>query len=159
MISFDQGNCRFNFRSVAVLIHDGHLLVHKDLRDDFRALPGGRVELFENSDRTVTREIAEELGISSRVVRPLWYVENFFDYAGRHYHEVATYYLIEPESAELSLRSGAEFKGVENDPTMVFKWLPLAEIAACPLKPNFLKTRLADIPTNVEFIQIDERDG
>jgi 8-oxo-dGTP pyrophosphatase MutT (NUDIX family) len=155
MISFDRGNARFNFRSAAVLIHDGHLLVHKDQRDDFWALPGGRVELFEHSDRTVLRELDEELGIAGKIVRPLWYVENFFDYAGRHYHEVATYYLTELGCA-LTISPNVEFPGTEQDTRLVFKWIPLADIPACHLKPGFLKIRLGAIQPNVEFIQIRE---
>ncbi len=51
MICFDTGNGRFNFRSVAVIIQNDHILIHRAVEDNFWALPGGRVELFENSDR------------------------------------------------------------------------------------------------------------
>lgn len=46
MLRFDSGSSRFNFRSVAVLIDQGHVLLHRSLKEEFWALPGGRVEFF-----------------------------------------------------------------------------------------------------------------
>ena len=37
-----KGNNQFNFRSIALIIKDNHVLIQKDLKDDFWALPGGR---------------------------------------------------------------------------------------------------------------------
>ena len=36
----------------------------------------------------------EGLAIDVDVVRLLWFVENFFDYEGLHYHEIALYFLL-----------------------------------------------------------------
>lgn len=49
MICFETENGRFNLRSAAVVILDDHVLIHRAREDDFWALPGGRVELFETS--------------------------------------------------------------------------------------------------------------
>ena len=155
MIKFDHGNSRFNFRSAAVVMHEKHLLIHKAVSNDFWALPGGRVEFFENSDKTIAREIAEELGFQCKVVRPLWYVENFFEYHGTKFHEVSTYYLTEITNA-LTINSDEEFDGIEADKDLVFKWIPLRHVAEFNLKPEFLKPKLRDMPSSVEFVQVNE---
>jgi len=53
MICFDTEHGRFNFRSVAIIIHDAHVLIHRAVADEFWALPGGRVEFFETSGEMV----------------------------------------------------------------------------------------------------------
>ena len=155
MIKFDKENARFNFRSVAVVIHEGHLLIHKAVADDFWALPGGRVEFFENSDLTVTREIEEELGLQSQIVRPLWYIENFFRYCGIKYHEISTYYLTKL-AGNLDINADYEFEGIEGDTDLIFKWVALSRVNEINFKPEFLKLKLLDIPSSVEFIKINE---
>ena len=49
MITFEKDYNKFNFRTVGVIIHDGKVLVHRAEKDDFWALPGGRVEFQETS--------------------------------------------------------------------------------------------------------------
>jgi 8-oxo-dGTP pyrophosphatase MutT (NUDIX family) len=47
VLTFDVEEKRFNFRSVAVIVHDEYVLIHKSADNDFWALPGGRVEFFD----------------------------------------------------------------------------------------------------------------
>lgn len=76
-----------------MIIHDDHVLIHRSEKDDFWALPGGRVEFFETSEDTIPREIQEELGLDSSAVRLLWHVENFFEYIGKKLHPSIFYLL------------------------------------------------------------------
>lgn len=155
MLRFDEGNSRFNFRSVAVIVHEGYVLLHKNIDDDFWALPGGRVEFFENSDVCVERELMEELGVQSRVLRHLWYVESFFEYMGRHYHEIANYFLV--ELLETNVFSITDvFSGIEEDTNLIFKWFALSELHKMSIKPEFLAEGLQHLPEAVEFIKINE---
>ncbi len=131
------------------------MLVHRNVKDDFWALPGGRVEFFENTDQTLIREIDEELGYSTKVIRPLWYVENFFEYDKRLFHEVSTYYLTKLTN-DVSFEFEKEFNGIESDADLIFKWIPLENIAGCQLKPEFLKSKLHPLPGTTEFVQVNE---
>ena len=79
---------------VGVAIHDGSVLLHRADHESFWTLPGGRVEHGETAEQTVKREMQEELETDVDVVRLLWLVENFFEYDGRRYHEIALYFLI-----------------------------------------------------------------
>ena len=43
------------------MIHNGKILVHRNVNSDHYALIGGRVEIGESSANTIKREIKEEL--------------------------------------------------------------------------------------------------
>lgn len=155
MICFDSEEGRFNFRSVAVIIHSNHILIHRAEEDDFWALPGGRVELFENSDTTIEREMIEELGLECKVVRQLWHVENFFEYNSRKYHELANYFLVsfsKPPTEEPEI----DFKGIEESVNLLFRWVPLDSLRSYNLKPEFLFGKLTDLPNSIEYVRINE---
>ena len=92
MIRFDNGDSRFNYRVVGVAVHENSVLLHQAEGDDFWTFPGGRAELGEPAQQTLIREMREEIGAEVEVVRLLWFVENLFTYADRHYHEIALYF-------------------------------------------------------------------
>ena len=53
---------KLNVRAAGLLIHNNKVLVHKNLNSDHYALLGGRVEIGEDSAKTLKREVKEELG-------------------------------------------------------------------------------------------------
>ncbi|MFQ3231776.1 NUDIX hydrolase [Reinekea sp.] len=157
MLKFDVGDKRFNYRSAAVIIHDGHVLIHKSEKDNFWALPGGRVEFFESSEDTIPREMLEELGLEASVIRLLWHVENFFVYSGKKFHEVANYFLAEFANAP-SIQSEVDFAGIEAEVNLLFRWVPVAKISDYVLKPSFLIKGIQNMPSSVEYIKFNELD-
>ncbi|MCE7995159.1 MAG: NUDIX hydrolase [Roseivirga sp.] len=152
MIKFQEGNNQFNFRSVALIIKENHVLIQKDLKDDFWALPGGRVEFFENSSDTVVREIFEELGWKVQLVRPVWFIENFFQIGITNFHETATLYLMEI-LGNTEYQSNIEFRGLEDH--LIFKWADISKLNEINLKPKELKSKLKNLPSQVEFLSLD----
>ena len=155
MISFDTSEGRFNYRSAAVIQHEEHVLIHRAEDDDFWALPGGRVEFMERSEKAVTREIMEELGVRSYVVRHLWHVENFFHYNTHKYHELSNYYLVGLEGT-IEFQTETDFSGIEDADNLIFRWVPLLKIGEYTIMPSFLGTRLNDLPLQTEYLHVDE---
>ncbi|MDO3383479.1 NUDIX hydrolase [Gilvimarinus algae] len=155
MLSFDSNSARLNVRSVAVIVHDGNVLLHRAVGDDFWTLPGGRVEFFENSDATLHRELLEELGAGAVVKRHLWYVENFFECSGKQCHEIGNYFLVqllEPDQ----FPKHEVFHGVEADVNLEFKWFALSELSGLALKPEFLRSGLLELPAATKYIKVNE---
>ncbi len=153
MIHFQKDEFRFNFRSAAVVIVDNHLLVHQAEGDNFWALPGGRVEIAEMSSASVLRELKEEIAMEAKLVRALWHVENLYSYKDRHYHELATYYLVEPTYKPANLKP---FEGFEPDMILYFKWLPLNQLPTTDIRPAFLKHGILNLPDEPKFIYVNE---
>lgn len=152
MLTFDRGNFRFNYRAVGVIFHSDRVLLHKSARDNFWALPGGRVEFMESAHDTLKREMREELGIAVAIARLLWVVENFFEYGGKSHHELGLYFLLSlEEPSTLPKRTGA-FPGIEADRDLIFQWHDLEAIEAIALYPRFLKTALKSPPQRIEHI-------
>lgn len=155
MICFDTKQGRFSLRSVAVAIFDEHILISRASEDNFWALPGGRVELFESSSEAIVREMLEELGLQCRVQRHLWHVENFFTFRSIRFHELANYFLV-TFSDQPQIDSEVDFKGIETAEELIFRWVPLKNLEFYNLKPDFLVKKLNNLPSSAEFFSIDE---
>lgn len=153
MVRFDQGGRRFNYRVVGVAIHDGTVLLHRAGDEPFWTLPGGRAEIGEAAEQTIRREMREELSTDIDVLRLLWFVENFFDYDGLSYHEIALYFLIRFSLDSRPLAQSA-FQARDGDTRLQFQWFPLQEdvLANLPLLPSFLASGLRQLPTTVTHI-------
>lgn len=151
----------FNFRVAGVLLHDDKILLHQMASDNFYSLPGGRVELNEDSKKALVREFYEEISIEIEVDRLLWINESFFKQRNVRHHELCFYYLIHQTGGSNILENG-QFYGNElaknGLPFLKFYWVNLSEIRHLPIRPPFLKTVLYDIPDEVVHIISDKYD-
>jgi 8-oxo-dGTP pyrophosphatase MutT (NUDIX family) len=92
MLSFDVGDGRFQVRAAAIIRRGDHLLIHRATQDTFWALPGGRIEIFEDGATTLVREIAEEMACTAEAGPLRYLVENFFELGGRQTHELGLFF-------------------------------------------------------------------
>lgn len=97
MISYEENTNKFNFRVGGIIESPDKkkILIHRLSNFDFWLLPGGRVEMLEDTKKAILREIEEELGIKVTIDRLVAITESFFDIKSSTYHELAfktTYY-------------------------------------------------------------------
>ena len=148
-----------NYRVVGVCVHDGHVLLHREEKDDFWVMPGGRPHLFESSRDALVREMDEEIATRVEVLRLLWVTENFFTYAGDPIHEIAFYFLMSLPRDSPFRDVGTDFTGTEGNVTLLFHWFRIDEIEGVRLLPSFLRSALRDLPNSpVHVIHVDQRD-
>jgi ADP-ribose pyrophosphatase YjhB (NUDIX family) len=159
MIRFNEGNKIFNYRIVGIAVHEDSVLLHQGEGENFWTFPGGRAEFGETAEQTLTREMKEEIGAEVEVVRLLWFVENFFTYAGDQFHEIALYFLMRFSPASAYFLQANSFQGYEDAMTLTYRWFPRqAEVlAGLPLLPAFLQTALQNIPEAPQHVVEDER--
>ena len=161
MICFDQDHRRFNYRIVGVAIHNDSVLLHRANDEPFWTLPGGRAEHGETAEQTIAREMREELDTDVQVGRLLWIVENFFEFGGVNYHELALYFAIRFPPGSLPLRANA-FDRSDGSVPLRFKWFPVKHeaLVAVPVMPSFLAEGLTKVPASaVHVVDRDHLEG
>ena len=146
-ISFKSGNEKFNYRVCAMIISDGKILAMHDERSPYFYLPGGRVGMREAAEDAVIREVQEELGVTPKIVRPLWLNQAFFteDVDGLNYHELCIYYLMDITETDL-LSRGDSFTTKEGHRTHTFEWLEFDRLKDEYFYPLFLKKDIFNLP-------------
>ncbi len=152
MITYQEGNIRFNYRIVGMAFDGGRVLLHRAEKDDFWALPGGRAEMLEQAQDTLVREMREELGVQVEVEHLVWVVENFFEYEALSYHELALYFLMHLASDSPLRKYQEPFFGNEQGIKLIFQWHDLDDLEETRLYPTFLRTKLQNLPASIEHI-------
>lgn len=146
-ISMKIGNDKFNYRVCAMIINDGKILAMHDDRSPYFYLPGGRVNICETAEAAVIREVEEELGITSKIIRPLWLNQAFFteDVDNIRYHELCIYYLMDTSETDL-LSRGNSFVVNEGTRIHMFEWLDFGRLKNEYFYPIFLKEDIYNLP-------------
>lgn len=147
-ISFKTGNGKFNYRVCAMLISDKKILaVYHHGESPYYSLPGGRVKMGETVEQAVLREVQEELGITPKISRPLWFDQAFFtkDVDGLRYHELCLYFLMDISDTDL-LQRGRAFTQMEGKLTHTFEWIEFDRLKKETFYPAFLKKEIYNLP-------------
>lgn len=142
-ITLDVEEYKLNIRAAGVIIHNGKILAHRNINSDHYALVGGRVQIGENSAKTVKREIQEELGKNIEITSYIATIENFFEMKGSKYHEIlfvhqAEFINEEDKKIEYTL------KNKEGKDYLQYEWLDLNKIEEYPLYPKAIQTILKE---------------
>ncbi|MDO5060933.1 MAG: NUDIX hydrolase [Actinomycetaceae bacterium] len=93
-------------------------------------LPKGHIEPNESTEVAAIREIAEETGITGKVITPLADIDYWFSSLDRRVHKIVYHFLLEYESGEIT---------VENDPDHEAEdaaWYPLKDVSNILAYPN-----------------------
>lgn len=150
-ISIENEKYRFKYRVSGILIKNNKLLVVRINNNKFYCLPGGHVELMENTKDAIIREYKEETGIDTTIEKLLYVTENFFE-SSKQCHEVGFYYLLNTKD-DIKTEN---FELIENDNgekvNLEFKWLDIKKLEN--VKPEFLKNRLDVKKLNLEHLTI-----
>ena len=137
----------FNYRVCAVILHDEMILATKDQNSPYYYLPGGRVAIGETAEHAVIREVEEEVGVTPKIVRPLWLNQAFFteDVDNLRYHELCIYFLMDITDTDLLSRGNA-FATKEGSRTHTFEWLAFEALKDAYFYPQFLKKDIFNLP-------------
>ena len=151
-LTFRTENGVFNYRVCAVIKYNNKLLAMKNNNTPYYYLPGGRVNMHEDADTAIKRELKEELGIDADIIRPLWFVQSFFieDEIKEKFHELCMYYLV--DVSDTNLINHNRIIGLEIRNNEIFEWLDIDTIKEQYLYPLFIKEKINDLPEQFEML-------
>ena len=144
---------KFGARAVGVLKKNNKILFQKRKNDDFWALPGGGIEVMERAKDVIVRELKEEIDLDNvQVIKPLWFVEYFFNFDNTNWHQYIIGYLLDiDDDNEIILKE--EFDGIEEGKNIVYKWIDIKDIKNAAIKPEYLKEKLLNTDNDFEFLE------
>ena len=88
-------NSKFKCRTNGIIIKDNKVLVVQIANNPFYCLPGGHIELGEDSRKAVEREMKEETKLNVKAENLVSIAESFFKGTdGKKFHEISFYYLL-----------------------------------------------------------------
>ena len=145
---------KFNYRVAAVIRDNDRILLHKSKEDVFYAIPGGRIEIGEDSKTALKREFLEEINAKINIKEMIGVVENFFEYNNKKYHEIM--FLYEARFVNFELCKLDTINGIENDGKLKFVWKNLTDINELDIRPISVKKILLDSESNFKHIIDDE---
>jgi 8-oxo-dGTP pyrophosphatase MutT (NUDIX family) len=155
MITYEKDDFKFNFRVAAIIYNPNKtkVLLLKNPKSTFYALPGGRVEEFESSYDAIIREMKEEMNIEVEVKLTKFY-ESFFLLNNKRYHEL-TYYFLATKIDDTSLYEyEVAFKGTEEKDW--FEWINLRDLQSIDLRPISMKKTIIDKDFVQEHVIVNE---
>jgi len=159
-ITIDVQDYKLNVRAAGIIIHNNKILVHRNVNSDHYALLGGRVEIGEDSETTVKREIFEQLGKEIEITGYISTIENFFEMKESKYHEIMFVYKAEFLNDEDKLIEET-IKNIEGKDYIQYEWLKLDKIEEYPLRPEVIKEILKEkiFPVHKINDEIKQRDS
>ena len=142
-ITIDVKDYKLNVRSAGVIIHNGKILLHRNVNSGHYALIGGRVEIGESSTDTIKREIKEELGKDIKITGYISTIENFFEINGSKYHEIMFVHKIEFTNEE-NQKIEYTMQNIEGKEYLQYEWIDLDIIDEYQLLPKAMKDVLKE---------------
>lgn len=142
-LTLDVEDYKLNIRAAVVIIHNGKLLTHRNIESNHYALLGGRVEIGEDSETTVKREVKEELGKEIEITGYISTVENFFEMKGQKYHEIEFVHKAEFVNEE-DKKIEYTLKNIEGEDWIQYEWIEINKIDSYPLMPKVIKKVLKE---------------
>jgi ADP-ribose pyrophosphatase YjhB (NUDIX family) len=152
MVTFTSGQTRFTYRVGAVIIRGDHVVLMRNLAEDYWFVPGGRVEIGECAATALAREISEELGVAARVERLIWINENFFRIGSTSHHELALYFSVAMPPDALPDLSATFYCDEADRSRYEVVWHRRDAVKEVRLVPGFLTDTLTNIPGSVQHV-------
>lgn len=140
-IKIDSSEGKFKFRVCGALKHNNKYLVVKMNQNNFYCLPGGHIELGEDTNQAILREMEEELGYKVKIERLIAINQNFFKgIDGKDFHEMGFYYVVNAVDENEINTNNYEREELDKGKIqhLQFVWATKEELKNMDFRPKFI---------------------
>ncbi len=143
VITIKEEGSRFGVRVGAIIYNEEKSKVLLENQDNGRYMfPGGRIDVHEDSNTAIVRELKEELNLETEP-KLKYIVEMFLDSSKTKYHEIGLYYLLTISEDKVA----NNFHSLDGD--SIFEWVLISElknynILAKPLNDKIVYNQIVD---------------
>ena len=136
VITIKEEGKRFGARVGAIIYNEEQtkILLEKQ-REDRYMFPGGRIDLYEDSQTAIQRELQEELNIAPSF-HLRYIVELFLKSPKTKYHEIGFYFITSILESEIA----DGFRSLDGDSS--YFWIPVDELASYPVLEHPIKEKV-----------------
>ena len=139
----------FHGRTCGIIKQENSFLIMRVNETPYYHIPGGHIEIGEDSKQAIIREIKEEIGCDVQEADLFEIQENFWTRNNKKCHGIEFYYIIKPKCA-LEMKN---YKRIENDKgeekLLDFKWVTPEELKDIDLRTNNIR----DMLINGEYLK------
>ena len=139
----------FHVRACGIIKQENKFLIMRVNKTSYYHIPGGHIEIGEDSEQAVIREIKEEIGCEVQETSLFAIQENFWLRNNKKCHGIEFYYIIKVEQ-QLQMQDCKKIeidKGQEK--LLEFKWVTSEELKNIDLRPSNIR----DILINEEYLK------
>ena len=139
-------NYNFKIRVTGILIEDDKILLVKQKVSDKRnwSLPGGKLEQGETLEQGIIREMKEETGLDTEIIKLLY----ICDVGTTNNTLLHITFLLKRVSGEIQLPSNA----FENNPIYDVAFVNISELENCGFSETFVKLIKTDFPNAGNYV-------
>lgn len=132
----------FYVRTCGVIKQEDKFLIMRVNETPYYHIPGGHIEIGEDSKEALIREIKEEIGCDVKEANLFAIQENFWSKNNRKCHGIEFYYIIKPEQT----LKAENYEKIEIDKgeekLLKFRWATSEELKNIELRPSNIKDML-----------------
>ena len=143
VITIKEDGLRFGVRVGAVIYNeDKTKVLLEQQKENLYLFPGGRIDVLENSDIAIKRELKEELNLETDL-KLKYITEMFLNIPNGKYHEIGFYYVTKINENKIP----NNFKSLDSNG--IFKWVPIIElnnysVLARPIKEKIINNEITN---------------
>ncbi len=158
MITMEWNGTLFQFRAAALIWSHGHLLIHRDTRVNFWALPGGRVEFGELAIEALQREMHEELNSATKVGPLRFVIESCGKTESGKLQEIGFYFDVQLENPPRFHENDIVYRCVDGEADLEYRWaLPSPDILKrFDFRPDIISDKLQHRSDGVLHLAVHE---
>lgn len=132
----------FHGRTCGIIKQEDKFLIMRVNRTSYYHIPGGHIEIGEDSEQAVIREIKEEIGCDVEKANLFAIQENFWTRNNKKCHGIEFYYIIEPKQ-KLKMEDHEKIEIDKGEKKLLeFKWTTLEELKNIDLRPINIRDML-----------------